>query len=158
MDFKKDEKYYQECVEVMESGILDGRSKQYRTYKEYREWYENEGHKQNKGLGDVVESITEATGIKKAVKAIAGEDCGCDKRKEVLNKTFRYKVFECLAEDDYNYLVKFFSVSRSRVTRGEQEEIYRISNYVFGRNQTPSSCPSCLRNVVKGLKKVLDEY
>jgi hypothetical protein len=40
------------------------------------------------GLGDVVEIITEATGIKKLVKLFTpdGEDCGCDKRKETLNK------------------------------------------------------------------------
>ena len=36
---------------------------------------------QSSGLGDTVEKITEATGIKKAVKFIAGEDCGCNERK-----------------------------------------------------------------------------
>jgi hypothetical protein len=32
----------------------------------------------SKGLGDTIAKITEATGIDKAVKFIAGEDCGCD--------------------------------------------------------------------------------
>jgi hypothetical protein len=43
-----------------------------------------------KGLGDTIEKITTVTGIKKAVKTLPW-DCGCDKRKETLNKMFPYK-------------------------------------------------------------------
>tara|TARA_B100001094_G_C17885642_1_gene649068 strand:- start:162 stop:314 length:153 start_codon:yes stop_codon:yes gene_type:complete len=46
----------------------------------------------SKGLGDSIEKITKATGIKKVVDKIAGKkDCGCNKRKEKLNKMFPYK-------------------------------------------------------------------
>ena len=48
----------------------------------------------SKGLGDSIEKFTKATGIKKAVKATAnamGKDCGCNKRKNKLNKMFPYK-------------------------------------------------------------------
>ena len=46
----------------------------------------------SKGLGDSIEKITKATGIKYAVDKITGEkDCGCSKRKEKLNKKFPYK-------------------------------------------------------------------
>ena len=44
----------------------------------------------SKGLGDTIEKITKATGIKKVVDKLPG-DCGCDKRKETLNKAFPYK-------------------------------------------------------------------
>jgi hypothetical protein len=48
----------------------------------------------SKGLGDTVDKITTATGIKKLVKATASavgvEDCGCDKRKDTLNRIFPY--------------------------------------------------------------------
>ena len=47
----------------------------------------------SKGLGDTIEKITTATGIKKVVKKIIGEgdnECGCNKRKEKLNKMFPY--------------------------------------------------------------------
>ena len=37
------------------------------------------------GLGDVVEVITEKTGIKKAVKAVFGDDCGCEERRSLAN-------------------------------------------------------------------------
>lgn len=45
--------------------------------------------KKSKGLGDTVEKITEATGIKKAVEAVI-DDCGCTARKEKWNKLFPY--------------------------------------------------------------------
>ena len=48
----------------------------------------------SKGLGDTVEKITQITGIKKAVETVSkatGKDCGCNKRKEKLNKMFPYK-------------------------------------------------------------------
>jgi len=48
---------------------------------------------QSKGLGDTIEKITTATGIKKVVHAVSkvtGKDCGCNKRKEALNQKFPY--------------------------------------------------------------------
>lgn len=50
--------------------------------------------KGDKGLGDTIERITTATGIKSVVDTIAektGKDCGCAKRKELLNQKFPYK-------------------------------------------------------------------
>lgn len=50
---------------------------------------------QSEGLGDTIDKITSATGIKKAVeltaKAVGIDDCGCAKRRELLNKKFPYK-------------------------------------------------------------------
>ena len=42
----------------------------------------------NRGLGDIIENVTTATGIKKVVdkvSEITGKDCGCKERKERLN-------------------------------------------------------------------------
>jgi hypothetical protein len=42
----------------------------------------------SKGLGDTIEKITTATGIKKVVEkvtAATGRECGCNKRKQDLN-------------------------------------------------------------------------
>ena len=47
----------------------------------------------SKGLGDSIEKITQATGIKKVidkVNEVTGKDCGCDKRKQTLNNIFPY--------------------------------------------------------------------
>ena len=45
----------------------------------------------SKGLGDTIEKITKATGIKHIVEEVSGKDCGCNKRKDKLNKMFPYK-------------------------------------------------------------------
>lgn len=48
----------------------------------------------SKGLGDTIDKITTATGVKSVVHAVArvaGKDCGCNARKEKLNKAFPYK-------------------------------------------------------------------
>ena len=49
----------------------------------------------SKGLGDSIEKITRLTGIKKltqmGAKAVVKKDCGCNKRKNILNKAFPYK-------------------------------------------------------------------
>jgi translation initiation factor 1 (eIF-1/SUI1) len=47
-----------------------------------------------KGAGDLVAKVTEITGIDKAVKKAAktlGKDCGCDVRRELLNKLIPFK-------------------------------------------------------------------
>ena len=48
---------------------------------------------ESKGLGDTIEKITKATGIKKVVDTVAkatGKPCGCGARKNALNKAFPY--------------------------------------------------------------------
>ena len=48
----------------------------------------------SRGIGDVIEWITKVTGIKSAVERRAkrtGEPCGCQKRKEALNKLVPFK-------------------------------------------------------------------
>ena len=46
----------------------------------------------SKGLGDTIAKLTKATGIDKVAENVAKvmgkEDCGCNKRKEALNKAF----------------------------------------------------------------------
>jgi len=47
----------------------------------------------SKGLGDTIEKITTATGIKKVVDTVAkatGKPCGCQQRKDALNRVFPY--------------------------------------------------------------------
>ena len=49
--------------------------------------------KKSKGLGDSIEKITKATGIKKVVDTVrkaVNKDCGCAKRKDTLNRLFPY--------------------------------------------------------------------
>ena len=49
----------------------------------------------SKGLGDSIHKFTTRTGIKSlaqmASKAVGSQDCGCNKRRKLLNKQFPYK-------------------------------------------------------------------
>ena len=48
---------------------------------------------ESKGLGDTIHKITTATGIKSVVDKISektGKPCGCNKRRQALNKMFPY--------------------------------------------------------------------
>ena len=48
----------------------------------------------SKGLGDTIERVTRATGIRRVVDTVSkatGKDCGCDERRDSLNRKFPYK-------------------------------------------------------------------
>jgi len=145
---KKDKEYYES---------LDKRT------KEYKDWKES----QEKLLGDRIEDFTEATGIKKAVetvtKAVGIKDCGCNARKEKINdfhkrikSMFIHKQPELLTEEEYVFLTEFFAVNRTRVTAEEQRSVFKVYNRVFNAKKEPTMCPSCYKNVVTKLKKLLD--
>ena len=48
-----------------------------------------------KGLGDSIEKITKATGLHSlaqfGARTMGKKDCGCNKRKQMLNKLFPYE-------------------------------------------------------------------
>ena len=110
------------------------------------------------GLGDTIEKITEATGIKAVVKAIAGEDCGCDARKEKLNEIFRYTKPECLTEDEFDYLTEVFRVGNTTIPSAQQMKMINIYNRVFHQNKQPTSCGRCFMSTYNDLKKLMNEY
>lgn len=52
-----------------------------------------EDSQKSRGLGDSIEKFTKATGIKAVVDKfsdITGKDCGCDQRRDTLNRVFPY--------------------------------------------------------------------
>jgi hypothetical protein len=114
-----------------------------------------------RGLGDTIESITKATGIKAGVEALSKAldwDCKCDERKDALNKLFPYKKPNCLAEPDYNYLKTFFESNPNTIGLKEQRELQAIYFGVFKVPFTDSSCPSCWRDMIGELRRVYNEY
>jgi hypothetical protein len=116
----------------------------------------------SKGLGDSIEKLTEVTGIKKAVKMFTeatGIDCGCDERKETLNKLFPYnRDINCLNETDYNSLTKYLDANKTTLNAIEQQEISNIYYNVFNYRLQISSCASCWKGKLDELRKVYNEY
>ena len=115
------------------------------------------------GLGDVVEKVTKATGIKKVVDAVSdalGVDCGCEERKAKWNKIRIFKKLnpECLNESEISYLRDYFDRAKSTIDVADQKELIKIYNRVFRRNQEMTSCVPCWNNVINNLKSVLSYY
>jgi len=112
----------------------------------------------SKGLGDTVEKVFKATGIDKVAKFVLGEDCGCDERKEYLNKIFPYNKPNCLTEDEYQWLDNYYTKGANQVTPQIQEEFLVIYNRVMNDKQMPTSCSSCFKEWHLKLNKVYLNY
>ena len=112
--------------------------------------------KKPQGLGDVVESITQATGIDKVAKAILGDDCGCKERKEKLNKKFpfRKRIQNCLTDEQREYLNEFFKTNPTQIYPIQQRGLSDIYKHVYGL-PVESTCSSCWRDVLKDLKNAM---
>lgn len=113
-----------------------------------------------KGLGDTIEQITEATGIKAAVEMFSkatGIDCGCDERKAKLNELFSYsRKVNCLTETDYNLLSDL--ITKNTLTPADQKILTDIYYNVFNYRLQLSACGSCWAGKVQELRKVYNEY
>ena len=108
-----------------------------------------------KGLGDVVESITKATGIDKLVHKVVGEDCGCDERKAKLNQMFPF--YKPMNEERLKLMedVIIPAWKRKVMTPQEKRTMYDLYEVTFSKRVRPTSCSSCLRNYAQ---KLIDVY
>jgi hypothetical protein len=118
--------------------------------------------RQSQGLGDTVEQITTATGIKKVVEVFSkatGIDCKCEERKTKLNNLIPYRrKVNCLTESDYEALKPFVSPKKGSLTPNEQWQIQAIYFRVFEVKLDDSNCASCWRDIINDLRKVFNEY
>jgi hypothetical protein len=120
------------------------------------------------GLGDVIESITEATGIKAVVEAVADAfdaDCGCDERKTKINSMLRFKPKECLTEQEFDTLSFYYSEAKGgfnesiRITPQIQSELLGIYNRIMPRTRDLTNCGSCfLKDIYRPLSNVYSTY
>lgn len=110
----------------------------------------------SKGLGDDIDNILAKTGIKTIVKAVFGDDCGCEERKAWLNKKFPSA--NCLTETEHDYLKYWFGLNKESVTFVERKRLIEISNRIFKLNQKNTSCSPCVRKIVENLREIFNEY
>tara|TARA_R110000765_G_scaffold422497_1_gene530273 strand:+ start:930 stop:1280 length:351 start_codon:yes stop_codon:yes gene_type:complete len=107
----------------------------------------------SKGLGDSIEKVLKATGIDKVAKKVLGDDCGCNERKEILNKIFPYA--RPFTEDEIKIYEEVLpSIGKGMINGQEQKSLLKIYNKVFNTNQQPTSCTACIKPVLSKLKKV----
>lgn len=125
---------------------------------------------QDGGLGDVVEKITEVTGIKKLVEHFTpeGKDCGCDKRKKQLNDLFprNRKALRCFTQEQYNKYQEY--KNRRTIKVWETQDIQLIIDlyaHIFAvQYHIQDFCRTCegtakkLFKMTEQLDKVHDSY
>ena len=114
--------------------------------------------KKSKGLGDTIERITKATGIKAVVdkvSEITGKDCNCNERRDKLNKMFPYAKVRQFTEDELKIYEEVLPRLKSGTIKGQdQATLVRLYNKVFNANKKPSSCSSCVQQTLAKLAKV----
>tara|TARA_R110000803_G_scaffold200351_1_gene264683 strand:+ start:193 stop:570 length:378 start_codon:yes stop_codon:yes gene_type:complete len=114
--------------------------------------------KKSKGLGDTIEKITEVTGVKKATAFLFGKDCGCDERKEKLNKLYPYRKPECLLQKEYKFLDSMYLDNPRTLSEEDNKQLHSIYNRVFKDTKKATSCGSCVKGVMSELKVIYNEY
>ena len=114
------------------------------------------------GLGDTIEQITEAPGVKAVVELFSkatGIDCKCDERKEKLNNLIPYRRnVNCLKEEEYLFLKVLYDNRVNQLTPKQQHTIKDIYLNVFNAKLDSSNCSSCWREILGDLRKVYDTY
>ena len=107
------------------------------------------------GLGDSVEKVLKATGIDKVAKKVLGDDCGCEERKEKLNKIFPYKNVRQFTQDELSIYESVLPRLKSgTIKRDDQLILVKLYNKVFNANKQTSSCGSCVQQTIAQLAKV----
>ncbi len=108
----------------------------------------------SKGLGDTIAKITKATGIDKVAKKVLGDDCGCEERKEKLNKMFPYANVRQFTEDEMSIYESVLPRIKGTVSGQDQATLVKLYNKVFNSNKKTSSCGSCVQQTLAQLAKV----
>ena len=112
--------------------------------------------KKSKGLGDTIERITKATGIKAIVDKVSeatGIDCKCEERKQALNKLYPYS--RPFTDDEISvYESVLPRLDKGTISGDDQAIMVKLYNKVFNTNKKTSSCGSCVKETLAKLKKV----
>lgn len=112
-----------------------------------------------KGLGDVVETAIKATGLDRFTD---GKDCGCDKRKEILNKIIvgRTKI-ECFTEEEFKWWGNYKETRTLSVSNEQRVYICKLFAKTFNKpyyEPCINCSPKPLLNMIDKLDKVYDTY
>lgn len=100
-------------------------------------------------MGDTIEKVTQATGIDKAVKAIAGDDCGCKERRDLLNRIFPYGSY--MNPDDRTTWEQEFTgwEDWSTVPLEKQKKLVEIYNRSARGKRKLTRCGKCVKDLLR---------
>lgn len=65
-----------------------------------------------------------------------------------------------MTQEDYNWLLENRQLlyNSIRMTREQSYKIFEIYNQIAPKKMNPTSCGSCVRNVIKLLKQEFEKY
>jgi len=113
--------------------------------------------KKPKGLGDVIEKVTKATGIKSAVKTLIGENCGCDERRDKLNELF--PMYENISMDARQRTI-WENLQAALATgrlRGKNSQLFRaLYDELFEKRHTWCGCGNETPRRIESVKKIYE--
>ena len=117
--------------------------------------------KKSKGLGDVIENITSSTGIKKVVEIFTpeGKDCGCDKRKDTLNRKYpNLKSANCFNKEQHDDWVKFkeFRTLTDVIKHDRVLYVCKLYSEIFNLPYWKPSCFAC-SGTARAMSNMIDK-
>ena len=113
----------------------------------------------SKGLGDKIAAVTKATGIEKVVKTFFGDDCGCDERRDRLNKMFPSRKVNQMDDEQLAFFRDVIQVkyrTHANLGRDIGDKFYQLYQDVFGVKKKKTSCSSCNKSMYIELLKVYE--
>ena len=113
-------------------------------------------YKRSKGLGDTIEKITTATGIKAVVDSLF-DDCGCDKKQKFLNKLVPYGYNpRCLTEEEYNKWGEFKKGIKGTIEDDGINYICKFHASLFNRRLVKicRSCPNSGKILLEMIERI----
>jgi hypothetical protein len=118
--------------------------------------------KRIEGLGDVVDAITTATGIKAVTKAIFGKHCGCEERRDRLNELYpsSLKPKRWMSEAEAEAFGDVLANKRGgTLTSAQTHVVAKLHSDVFGhRFHVPCTCNAATwRMWFEDLEKLYNE-
>lgn len=95
---------------------------------------------QSQGLGDTIAKITETLGIDKLMP----DDCGCNERREKLNKLFPYKQKpRCFTQEELDWYGEYLKRKSIKVQREDVKALFELHASVFNLRTVYQPCSTC---------------
>ena len=113
----------------------------------------------NQGLGDKVAAVTKATGIEKIVKTFFGDDCGCDERRDRLNKMFPTRKVNMMNAEQREFfeeeIITRYKKSQN-LTRHVGDAFYKLYEDLLNKKKSRTTCTSCNKAMYIELLKIYE--
>lgn len=149
-------------VDIISDGIYKSNEQYYSTVGSLNNNFPpKEIDKPSEGLGDDIEKVLKKTGVKKIVELFTpdGKDCGCEERKEKLNKKYprmKPNCFDKQGFEDWTATSKEIK-DTNKITSENQTKIIIYLKSIMNMSVSGGNCSQCNISLWKKYIKLLDD-